>query len=87
MNLFEKGQADAPADTLEYEELSNVISMEDFDYADYRNGELEILQPRLVALGFSEIRWYMGDHDSFGPLTRVCFCRDKTDKVRQFVYG
>jgi hypothetical protein len=82
-------QGDAPADALKCEELSNVIDMEGitYDRNTYLDEEFSILQPRLVAMGYTEIRWSMGDYDSFGPLTRVCTCRDASGELREFIYG
>lgn len=89
-NPFEHNEhGGAPADAPEYEELSNVISLEGitFQRETYLDEELNILQPRLVALGYTQIRWSMGDSDAFGPLTRVCIARDAAGEVRRFVYG
>lgn len=72
----------------EYEELSNVISLDGITFdMHYHAEELDILQPRLVALGYTEIRWSMGDHDPFGPLTRICTCRNAAGEVKAFIYG
>ena len=73
----------------EYEELSNVISIDGLSWEPnrYLDEELNVLQPRLVALGYTEIRWSMGDHDSFGPLTRICTCRNAAGEVKAFIYG
>lgn len=81
---------DAPADAKEYEELSNVISLDGitFDPNTYLDEELEILQPRLKAKGFTVLAWKMGDRDAFGPLTRICEVWDpETKKARYFIYG
>ena len=85
---FENNSGAEP-DVEEYEELSNVISLKGitFQRDTYLDEELEILQPRLVALGYTEVKWRMGDSDAFGPLTRVCVCWDAAGKFRKFVYG
>ncbi len=72
-----------------YEELSNVISIEGLSWEPnrYLDDELNILQPRLVAVGYTEIEWGPGEHDSFGPLTRTCTARDAAGEVRAFIYG
>ena len=89
-NQFEhNASGGAPDDATEYEELTNVISLEGLTFTreTYLDEELSVLQPRLVALGYTDIRWSMGDHDAFGPLTRVCTCRDSAGELRSFVYG
>jgi hypothetical protein len=59
---------------------------EGFSYADYRNGEQKILKPALEKLGYYNIAFYMGEQDSFGPLSRVVFAYK--DGVRfTFIYG
>jgi len=89
-NQFENNEhGGAPDDAPEYEELTNVIDISGIQYTNesYVNDEIDILQPRLIANGFYNIRWGMGDRDAFGPLTRICYCRDSTGKQRQFIYG
>lgn len=89
-NQFEhNAHSFAPPDAIEYEELSNVISLEGIQYTrdTYLDDELNVLQPRLVSCGFTDIKWRMGDSDAFGPLTRVCTCRDAAGELRFFVYG
>lgn len=73
----------------EYEELSNVIDVSDaeWDVEGYRSYELDVLQPRLVALGYTEIRWTDGERDAFGPLSRVATCRNAAGEVKAFIYG
>lgn len=87
-NVFETNSGSGP-DEEEYEELSNVISLDDITFGPHTYGdeELDILQPRLVAVGYTEIVWSMGERDAFGPLSRVCTCRDAAGEVRKFVYG
>ena len=69
-----------------YVSLYNVISFDDFDFSDYFNGERNILEPRLKELGYENIRWEMGEADSFGPLSRVCHAT-RDGKTTHFVYG
>src|ERR1700685_1695920 len=52
----------------------------------YWNWELITAEPKLRELGYSIVRWYTGDGDSFGPLTRVVIV--EKDGVREaLVYG
>ena len=46
-----------------------------------------MLKPMLERAGFTEIRFYMGESDSCGPLTRVIRCYDPDGKPRRVVYG
>lgn len=73
----------------EYQDLAEVISLDGIDYSatSYWVQETKILQPRLEALGYTEIRWLPGETDSFGPLSRVCRCFDKDGELHWFVYG
>jgi hypothetical protein len=66
--------------------LGSVISLEGLKYGSgYRQEELDVLQPRLEALGYTEIEWGAGESDSFGPLTRVCQATN-TFGVREFFF-
>jgi hypothetical protein len=67
-------------------ELEDIISFEGFTFKDWRNGEIEILQPQLIALGYIDIKWEMGEEDSFGPLTRTCHA-SKDGERYHFIYG
>lgn len=67
-------------------DLMNFISFEGFDWKEYYKGEKEILQPRLEALGFTNVKWSPGETDSFGPLSRVCKAKTLTGKAVSFVY-
>ena len=70
-------------------DLMDLISFEGFHFAraTYRDQEIEILQPRLEALGYSEIKWYDGERDSFGPLIRKCSATDPDGKSVELFYG
>lgn len=61
--------------------------VKDFDFGDYRKGETEILEPALTKRGFTNIGFYMGEMDSFGPLSRGCVALDQTGKRVRFFYG
>ena len=68
-------------------ELDEVISFDGFVFADYWNGEQNLLKPRLEELGYTNIRFYNGEADSFGPLMRVCECVDPEGNSRKYYYG
>lgn len=71
----------------EYLELMDHIDFAGFDFGSYAQHEVELLQPKLMEQGYTNIRWMMGDYDSFGPLTRVCRAVAPDGKVVKFVYG
>jgi hypothetical protein len=73
-------------DNVEYGDLYDVISFEDFNFEEWLNGERNILMPRLKEAGYSDIEFSMGERDSFGPLSRVCKAR-KDGTTHWFVYG
>ena len=85
-NVFEEYYT-APSD--EYQNLTDVIDFEgfDFDSRTYLDQEIDILEPRLKVLGYTEIRWLPGETDSFGPLTRVCKAVSPSGKEVTFFYG
>ena len=72
-----------------YKDLEDVIDFEGFNYhpSSYQKEEVELLQPQLEALGYTEIRWLPGETDSFGPLTRVYRAFDKDGELHWFIYG
>lgn len=76
----------------EYESLFDILkddaSVDAFDFADYRNGEQDILVPALRRKGFDVVHFVTGERDSFGPLSRIAICVDrKTGITRRLVYG
>ncbi len=84
-NVFEHSNEDPPK---EYIDLYEVISLEGVKYDSYyRMQELEILQPRLEAIGYTDIKWFPGETDSFGPLTRTCRAKNPGGETVWFVYG
>lgn len=76
-----------------YTSLITIIDFSGFDFLSHggTNGYIEqektILQPRLEALGYSNISWLEGETDSFGPLTRRCKAVDRRGDTVWFVYG
>ena len=72
---------------VEYEELHKIVSFEGFDFRNFFRHEQTILKPRLERKGYKNIKFLMGEKDSFGPLTRVCHCNDKDGHKRYFIYG
>jgi hypothetical protein len=85
-NFFEEGEMEKQQ--IEYRPLWEVISLTGllYDYT-YRWQESDLLEPQLLALGYTNIQWQDGERDSFGPLTRVCSANDKHGTRVYFVYG
>jgi len=57
------------------------------DRPSFITWESSVATPALKKAGFTDIRWRTGDGDSFGPLTRVCSCKDRDGESRTFLYG
>ena len=75
-------------DSLEdFGHVADHISMEGFDYRNYRNHENELLTPRLTEAGFSDIKFRPGESDSFGPLIRLVRMTNKEGKRGEAYYG
>lgn len=74
---------------VEFIPLESVIGFEDFNFdMFYIEKEIEILQPRLEKLGYTDVRWRDGAIASNGvPITRVCVAKDKKRHTVHFVYG
>ncbi|MCP1852881.1 MULTISPECIES: hypothetical protein [unclassified Bradyrhizobium] len=60
---------------------------EQFDFDDYYDGERKILTPALEKRGYTAIRFYMVEQDSFGPLIRGCAAQCHCGKRVRFFYG
>lgn len=59
-----------------------------FSFDRYHEGEQGIIKPALEKMGFKNIRFSMGEQDSFGPLSRIVVAfNTKTQKLQQFIYG
>jgi hypothetical protein len=87
-NIWDESTNEPPGPV--YIPLMTVIDFEGFEFLShggYIEQEREILQPRLEALGYSNIYWFEGETDSFGPLTRRCRAVDKRGDTVWFVYG
>jgi hypothetical protein len=83
-NIFEENIV--PAN--EYYDLTIVVNFKDFKYDEnYRQQEIDLLQPQLEALGYTDIKWGDGERDSFGPLTRTCTAKNRYGLVDHFFYG
>lgn len=72
---------------IQYKELGDTISFEGFEFNNHIDGENNILKPRLEEAGFHNVRFYDGERDSFGPLSRVCYATDEQEKIHHFIYG
>jgi hypothetical protein len=71
-----------------YRQLDEVIVLTGFAYdKKFREQEVELLEPRLRAVGYVNIHWSDGERDSFGPLTRVCSATNQYGERVYFVYG
>ena len=53
---------------------------------EWYDWEKQTAEPKLLELGYKITRWYTGDGDSFGPLTRVVVV-EKDGKREEFIYG
>lgn len=73
-------------------DLSELIGEDLFNHPDcysltfFRRWEDDIATPALVSAGYRVIRWYSGDHDSFGPLVR-CAVVEKDGRRKTYSYG
>lgn len=76
-------------ENINYEPLQDIIDFDGFSFAhgEWSRGEVEILQPRLEKLGYTDVQWTMGESDCFGPLTRVCQVKDSDGELHWFFYG
>lgn len=74
-------------ESVSYVDLTDVVNFEGFDWEKYYEGERDILQPQLEALGYIRFEWGMGEQDSFGPLSRMCKALNTEGKVAWFFYG
>ena len=52
----------------------------------YWTWENEVARPALEKLGYEDIKFFDGERDSFGPLTRVVHCRKDGNTVK-LIYG
>lgn len=68
-------------------DLDEIISFDGFCFAAYFAGEKDILKPQLERMGYTRIRFFTLEGDSFGPLIRGCNCVDSTGVERRFFYG
>lgn len=75
-----------------YKMLTDVISFEGFQYLAHGSNnfavqERTILQPRLEEKGYTNVHWFEGETDSFGPLTRRCRATNPFGDTVWFMYG
>ena len=52
----------------------------------YWRWENHTAQPMLEQLGYEIHRWFDGERDGFGPLTRYCLA-EKDGEIYRFIYG
>lgn len=74
-------------DSETYKDLFEIIDFGAFRFSEYRDGEIEILQPQLEALGYTDIMWFDGEADFFGSLSRICRATHPDGNIEQFIYG
>lgn len=70
-----------------YDSMIEGLSFEGFDWKNYWESEKEILQPQLEALGLTVEKWFNGETDSWGPLSRVALIVDAYGQRAYFIYG
>ena len=71
-----------------YEELPALgDAWGDFRFERYYTDEGRLLRPALEKLGFTNVQFFMGERDSFGPLSRIVTATDSHGNTRRFVYG
>lgn len=71
----------------QYKDLYEYISFEGFSFNLHLWCEEHVLQPRLEALGYTDIMWFDGEADFFGPLSRICRATHPDGNIEQFIYG
>ena len=76
-----------PETEITYYSLQDLLSFSLFDFEHYHRDEVEILQPQMEAMGYTDFEWSMGEYDSFGPLSRVCKATSRDGARMAFVYG
>lgn len=72
-----------------YVPLSQVVSLDglSYDRDKFAKEEIDILNPRLEALGYDDIHWFAGETDSFGPLSRIGRAHNAAGDLVWFTYG
>ena len=69
------------------QDVFEIVDSEGFSFAEYFDGEQDIIKPRLEALGFTNVRFYNIEADSFGPLIRGVEAKDENGNPVSFYYG
>lgn len=62
------------------------VNMDGYCGYHYTRWENEVATPRLRELGYEVVGWFMGERDSFGPLSRVVHV-SKDGELSKLVYG
>jgi hypothetical protein len=70
-------------------DLLNILGDEAkaFNFEQWSEGESTVLRPALERRGYTGIRFYMVEQDSFGPLIRGCVATCHCGKRVRFFYG
>lgn len=79
-------EASSPPVFYLYDSVFNEMPKGWDDVREYWKYEQEKLTPWLQSMGFEDVRWGMGESDSFGPLSRVARMRLK-GHIFEFIYG
>lgn len=58
-----------------------------FNFSEYYTQEQTVIKPALEKDGYTDIQFFMGERDSFGPLSRIITARDKNGVMVKFIYG
>lgn len=86
-----KGMANPYRNPKGHTNLGDIISFARFHFnvptSKIIQQEKEILEPQLIALGYTNISWWMGEEDAFGPLSRLCRATNNHGDEVEFIYG
>ena len=60
---------------------------EHFSFTLWYRHEGELLKPALEKLGYTNVTFFMGEADSWGPLTRVICATTPAGERKRWIYG
>lgn len=72
---------------MSYISLPSRFLPDEFDFSEYHRDELNLIKPLMETEGYTNIRFVMGERDSFGPLSRVVLATTPQGNHVKFVYG
>lgn len=67
-------------------EIQHIVDAFKINYDEYWKSEDEI-SDFLTHIGYTEIKWYSSDFDSFGPLVRSIKAVNKQNEIEYACYG